>query len=248
MKKKLRVGIKLGSALLADGKGNINTALLQKICQQAATLIKQGHEVFIVTSGAVASGHKEGRSKNLKSAVGQPRLMNIYSQHFSSFGVEVSQHLFTDRELLAKDSAITKRTLLEAMAEGIIPIINANDSVDSYELKKIRECADNDRLLALVSKLVETDMVIMGLADDGFRDDSGKIIRRVRSSEISKFFDYAKGGNSLGYGKNGMRTKIVMLGELASQGIVAVLSPGKEKDFILRSVAKESGFGTLFVK
>lgn len=245
---KRMIGIKVGTSTVTKVKGIIDEMAIREICRQCATLLNDGHVVFIVTSGAVASGHKEGRSKNLSSAVGQSRLMNIYAKYFADFGIEVSQHLFTDQELLAKDNEVTKKTLLEAMTDGIVPIINANDSIDSFELQKIKECADNDQLLALVSKLIGADMVIIGFGENGFRDDTGRIIRRIKSSEIGKFLDYAKGGSALGHGKNGMLTKLLMLSDLASNGIVAMLAPGKEIDFILRGVAREKDFGTLFVK
>jgi len=242
------IGIKVGTSIVTKMKGVIDEVAISEICRQCAELVEDGNAVFIVTSGAVASGYKEGRSKNLCSAVGQSRLMNIYTKHFAEYGMDVSQHLFTDQELLAKDNKVTKNTLLEAMTDGIVPIINANDSVDSFELGKIKECADNDQLLALVSKLIGADMVIIGFSENGFRDGEGNIIRRIRSGEIEKFLGYAKGGSALGHGKNGMRTKLLMLNDLSENGIVAMLAPGKEKNFILRSAAKEKDFGTLFVK
>lgn len=240
------IGIKLGSALLADKKGNINKKLIKEICRQISLLIKQGKQVFIITSGAIASDPKKYRSKNLRSSVGQPKLMHLYVKYFSLYGIETSQHLLTDRELLAKDSAVTKATLLEALSEKVVPIINANDSVDSFELNKIKLCADNDCLLTLVSNLLFPNLVIIGFGENGLKNNHGEIIHHVKSSEISKVLNYARGGNSMGHGQNGMRTKILMLDKLAKKGILAILAPGKEKDFILRSVAKEKNFGTLF--
>jgi glutamate 5-kinase len=247
-KKKMRIGIKLGSALLTDGQGNIKEKFIREVCRQVAELRKDGAEIFIVTSGAIATDHKIKRSKNLRSAVGQPRLMNIYSKYFSDYGIEVSQHLFTDKELIGKDSQVTRSILGEALMEGIVPIINANDAVNNFELDKLKLCQDNDRLLMLVSLLVDVDMVIIGFTEKGLLGNQGEIIHQVKVTEIYNFLAYAKGGNNLGYGKNGMITKIIMLSALAKEGVTAILSPGMEKDFILRSVAGEKNFGTLFMR
>lgn len=247
-KKKLRIGIKLGSALLTDGEGKINEEFIDKVCWQTAMLRKSGNEVFIVTSGAIATDHKKGRSKNLRSAVGQPRLMNIYSKNFAAYGVEVSQHLFTDKELVGEDNEVTRAVLLEAFAEGIVPIINANDAINNFELSKLKLCQDNDQLLMLASGLVEADMVIIGFTGRGLLDNHGRIIHCVQVAEIEKFLTYAKAGSRLGHGKNGMRTKILMLSALAKKGIISILSSGLEENFILRSVAGEKNFGTLFME
>jgi len=244
MKKKI-IGIKLGSATLVEN-GIINKKFIRHVCSQVAKLIRSGFAVFIVTSGAVASGYKEGRSKNLNSAIGQSKLTHIYSKYFADFGIEVSQHLFTDREFMKKDNVVTRNILLEALVDGVVPIINANDSVDSYELQKVYKCADNDRLLMLVSELVGADMVIIGFTESGFKNNDGRVIHCVRSSEISKYLGFAKGGSVLGHGKNGMKTKILMLSELANKGTSSILVPTKERDFILRAVSGEKDFGTAF--
>lgn len=244
---KKRIAVKLGSAVLASGNGEINEKLIANVAWQVSEIMNDGNEVFIVTSGAVASGHKEGRSKNLKSAIGQPKLMSAYAKNFSEYGIEVSQHLFTDRELLEADNEVTKSVLLEAMATGVVPIINANDSIDSFELQKIVECADNDRLLKIVSGLVGADVVIIGFSENGFKDGSGNVVEEIRASEIGKYFEYAKGGSALGHGRNGMLTKLKMLGEMAECGIRSALVPADDGEFIIRAFYGDHGFGTKFL-
>lgn len=242
----MRIGIKLGSSLLTNSRGKINETLISKICLQISELSQSGHEVFLVSSGAVASDPKRHRSKNLRSAVGQVKLIQYYSKIFEIYNLEISQFLLTDRELLT-NNLITRKTLLESFSEKVIPIINGNDVVDNEELKALEICADNDKLFYLTCLLVKADMAIIGFSKKGLLDNNTKIIHKVKTSEINKVLSYAKKGSLLGHGRNGMKTKIEILGKLADKGICAILAPGKEKDFILRSVAGEKNFGTKFI-
>lgn len=243
----MRIGIKIGSNLLANGDGEINERLIREVCRQVATLIKDGHEVFIVSSGAVASDPKKHRSKNLRAGVGQIRLMNSYAKHFAVFGIEVSQHLLTDREVLGKNVTINKKTIFEAMEEKVVPIINGNDVVDDKELKALEFCVDNDVLFKSVCLLVNAELGIVGLGEKGFLDGEGQVIHKVKSDEIDRMLKFAKKGSALGHGTNGMVVKIKTSGELARSGMKVILAPGKEKDFILRAFSGEKYFGTCFI-
>ncbi len=243
----MRIGIKIGSNLLANGNGEINERLIQEVCCQVATLMKYGHEVFIVSSGAVASDPKKHRSKNLRAGVGQIRLMNSYAKHFATAGIEVSQHLLTDREVLGKNNAINRKTLLEAMEEKVVPIINGNDVVDDKELRALEFCADNDVLFKSVCLLVNAELAIVGLGEKGFLDDKGQVIFEVRSDEIGKMLRFAKKGSNLGHGTNGMAVKVKTSGELARSGLKVILASGKEKDFVIRAFRGERYFGTCFI-
>ncbi|MDO9231725.1 MAG: hypothetical protein Q7U36_04615 [bacterium] len=241
----MRIGIKLGSSLLTSNQGEINKALISKICFQVAELLKNNHEIFIVSSGAVASDPKKYRSKNLRSAIGQIKIIDYYSKNFKSHGLETAQFLLTDRELIS-NNRVTKKTLIEAFQEKVIPIINGNDAVDSEELKALEICADNDKLFFLTCSLVKADVAIIGFSQKGLLDNNGKIIHRVKINEIKKILSYAKKGSALGHGDDGMKTKIEILNKIAKKGIRAILVPGKEKDFILRALANEKNFGTVF--
>lgn len=243
----MRIGIKIGSNLLANGNGEINNQFILEVCRQAAWLNKNDNDVFIVTSGAVASDPKKQRSKNLRAGIGQPRLMNKYTTYLEIFGIEASQHLLTDRNVLGRFSTRTKETLLEAFREKVIPIINGNDTVDDKELNALEFCADNDVLFKSVCILIEADIAIIGLGEKGLLDQGGKVIYEARINEIDKLFRCAQKGSELGHGSNGMVTKIRALTELTQRKITAILAPGKEEDFILRAFAGEKDFGTRFV-
>jgi glutamate 5-kinase len=243
----MRIGIKLGSNIITSKTGKINEKIILEVCRQVAYLMKNNHEVFIVSSGAVASDAKKHRSKNLRAGVGQIKLTNYYQKFFQIFKIEVSQHLFTDREVIGKNNSIAKNTLLEAMREKVVPIINGNDVIDGKELKALEICADNDTLFKSVCLLLKADLAIVGFGKKGLVDDRNKIVREVSCQDIKKAISYAKKGSLLGHGDNGMKTKIKVMGEMAQKGIIAVLAPGKEADFILRAIRGDNNFGTRFV-
>lgn len=248
--KKQRIGIKLGSALLTDGNGRINDKLLSAVCRQIARLIKDGHEVFIVTSGAIACDEKKHRSKNLRSAIGQPRIMHKYANFLAKYKIDAAQMLLTDECLLNKKNKqcnLLKKILNEAFRENIVPVINANDVIDNQEIKALRYCQDNDVMLKLVCSLVKADLAIIGIDEKGLLDQKNKIVCEVNRENIREILSFIKGGGKLGHGKNGIKTKLKSLWELALLGVSPILVSGKEKNFILRAVAGEKNFGTKFI-
>jgi glutamate 5-kinase len=249
-KTKQRIGIKLGSALLTDGNGGINNELLQEVCRQTAQLVKEGNEVFIVTSGAIACDKKSYRSKNLRSAVGQPRIMHKYVSFLAQYDVDAAQMLLTDEYLLNKKSKqcnLLKGILNEAFRDGVVPVINANDVIDSQEIKALRHCQDNDVMLKLTCLLVKADLAIIGIREQGLLDRESRVIYEVNRKNLDDILSFVKGGSGLGHGKNGIVTKVRSLWELASLGVSPILVSGKEENFILRAVAGEKDFGTRFV-
>lgn len=249
MEKKRIIGIKLGSATLVSEK-KINRQLIRRVCKQIAALVQDGNGVFVVTSGAIASDPNEKRSRNLRSAVGQIRIVNRYAMELEKMGIDAAQMLLTDDYLFdAKNNpktCLTKKIMLEAFATGVVPVINANDVIDNEEIKALEHCADNDRLFKLMCFLVGADIAIIGFDQPGFLDREGKVMHRVNVSEIETVLECAKGGSALGHGNNGMRTKVLVLAELAQAGTQAHLAPAKENDFILRTILWEKNFGTRF--
>jgi glutamate 5-kinase len=245
--KKLTIAIKLGSALLTDGKGKIKQEFISEVCRQVAQLMRLGHRFLIVTSGAIASDEHQHRSKNLRAAIGQGKLISLYAQYFHTYGLQVAQLLLTDEQLTEGKTAVTEAVIQEAFRENVVCVINANDVINDTEIEALKHCADNDVLTALVCRLIDADLAIIGLDENGVRDDQEKIIRQIRQKDLARVLTYAKGGNRLGHGENGMRTKIITFGHLATLGIKAILAPGNAKDFILRAAAGEKNFGTIFL-
>lgn len=239
--------IKLGSALLTNGKGKINRGHIAKVCRQVAYLMRLGHRVLIVTSGAIASDQHCHRLKNLRAAVGQVKIMNIYARCFAAYKLEVAQLLLTDKYLIGHGTGITKEVISEAFREKVVCIVNANDVIDSKEIRALEHCADNDVLASCVCRMIGADLAIVALTEDGVWDNDHNIIHEVRQADLTRVMAFAKGGNGLGHGENGMLTKIKTFGALAADGIASILASGKKRNFILRAYEGELSFGTKFI-
>jgi glutamate 5-kinase len=250
MKKKMpvRVGIKIGSSLLTDGNGIIYIDFITHLCRQITELMERGHEVFLVTSGAVHSDSNKSRLMNLRAAVGMARLINLYSLFLSINKIEAAQMLLTAD--VFRHPQVLKETLEQAFAEKVLPVINYNDVIDNKELSQMNFSADNDNLFKQVCFLVEADVAIIGTKEKGLYDHLGNKVSIVRQSDHSKILKCIKGKSETGYG-DGMRTKTSVLFELSGKGIKTILAPGREPNFVLlaldRVLGEENDTGTLFI-
>lgn len=240
------VVIKIGSSSLVSKSGKIRIDVIRSIARQSDILMRRGYAALIVTSGAVACA-KNGRSKNLRAAIGQIRLMNAYIEEFEKYGIEVAQALLTDREIHSANAEQIRMFFHEAFREKVVCIVNANDVIDNDELNALEICADNDRLFGVLSEMLGAKFTVIAFNEPGFMDNSGNLIEQVSCRELKHYLRHAKGGNELGHGKCGMETKIRVLSSLASKGIAASLACVNEEDFILRAISREAGFGTQFV-
>lgn len=232
---------------MTDGSGKINRECISEVCRQIAHLMRLGHHVAIVTSGAIASDEHKKRSSNLRAAVGQGKIFSTYATYLATYNIEAAQLLLTDEQLIEGRTKVTKPLIQEAFSEGVVCIINANDVIDSTESDALKYCADNDKLTELVCLMISADLAIIAFNEDGIWDDKKQIIHEVKPSDIKKIKTFASGGNKLGHGDDGMLTKITTLGNLAASGIKSVLAPGRKENFILRAVAGEEKFGTKFL-
>jgi glutamate 5-kinase len=248
---KLILAIKVGTSLVTKDE-KINKKFLSGLCEQVEILVSTNEfNIVIVTSGAVYSDPNTHRSKNLRAGVGQPKLMRHYLDYFDTYDIEICQLLLTDEDLVSGRTQTTENTLLEAFAEGIIPVINGNDPVDDEETKAMEFCADNDKLFMLVCKLIKADIAVIGFGQEGLLDDQNNIVRVVDSSNRDLVSSFAKGGSGFGHGQEGMKTKIEALNELAGLGIRSILAPGKTRIFLIKAVNtvrnKKYNFGTIFL-
>ncbi len=245
-----RIVIKIGSSLLfANGK-NLDTAILQDICSQALRLSKDGKEVVIVSSGAIAFGmHLLGfkeRPKDLNylqstSAVGQNELMDTYQRFFKD-KLRIAQILLTWEDFNDRRRYLNaKNTILTLLKLKCIPIINENDTVSTDEIK----FGDNDRLSALVASLISADLLLILSDVDGLLDKTNKVVRVVDeiTPQIKGLACSTKRMTSVG----GMVTKIEAAKIAVDSGASCIIANGRKKE-IISSVLNESGKeGTLFV-
>ncbi len=254
-----RVVVKFGTSLLTGGTDHLNQDIMSSLVAQIARLHKQGLEMILVSSGAIASGrHKLGISKKIKgvpfkqvlASIGQNHLMYTYEQLFSQYKITIAQALLTKADLADRAGYLNARNTLLALLElGVICIVNENDVVAVDELKEAR-FGDNDNLSAMVANLVDADLLLL-LTDigglytaDPRRHPNARLIPEVKSinSEIESLATDTAGR----LGTGGMITKIEAAKLATASGVTVVIAKGKEPDVIPRLVAGEF-LGTHFL-
>ncbi len=171
-----RIVIKIGSRILTDEDGNLNRSWISAFAAEVAGLRRNGIEVIMVSSGAIAAGRtmlgiserpKTIPQKQAAAAVGQPHLMHEYEKAMQPLGCRVAQILLTRDDLADRQRFLNARATLDTLLEyGIIPIINENDTVAVEELK----FGDNDNLSALVTNLTDAGVLLILTDIDGLYD------------------------------------------------------------------------------
>jgi len=249
-----RVVVKLGTSTLTNGTRQLSRPRMLEIVQQAARLHQAGHELAIVSSGAVAAGRERlgfpdfGRSvpaKQMLSAVGQSRLMQIYGELFDIYAIVVAQVLLTRDDLSDRARFLNARdTLLTLIDRRIVPIINENDTTATHEIR----VGDNDNLSALVATLIEADRLIILTDQAGLYDaDPRHHPNAILITRVPKIDDtvWALAGGTSGVGTGGMVTKL-QAAQLATRGgIATIIAAGSEPNILLRVIAGEP-VGTTF--
>ena len=163
----MRVVAKIGTSSITDAKGTIDQAMVKSLCAQVASLRAAGHEVIVVSSGAVAGGvaalgmtqrPTDTLTLQAVSAVGQSRLMSVYNAALDSHGLVGAQVLLVPNDFIDRNQYLHAReTLGRLLALGCVPIINENDAIASDEIR----FGDNDRIAALLSHLVSADVLVL---------------------------------------------------------------------------------------
>jgi len=247
--------IKIGSAVLT-GESGLDLQIIEQLVDDMVDLRKRGYLIVMVTSGAIASGkHRMGITgqlntmpqKQAAAAIGQSRLMRIYSNAFGKYGVYVGQVLLTLSDLTDRKRFLNIKNTLSTLLEwGVIPIINENDTVSVEEIK----FGDNDQLAAMTANIIEADIVINltnieGLYDKNpARSPKAKLIHLVEN--ISTDIECAATAEASDVGTGGMQSKVAAAKQVTAFGIPYIIAPGKEKG-ILRELFAGKEKGTLFL-
>ncbi|MBR0596865.1 glutamate 5-kinase [Sinanaerobacter chloroacetimidivorans] len=250
-----KIVIKIGSNVLSDDQGHVNKETLHNIVEQVAELIGQGKHLIIVSSGAgicgVAAINKWSRRgdinyKQALCAIGQVELMNAYKEFFGDYDLHVGQMLLTRDDFGDHIRTLNIRnTLFTLVDEGVVPIINENDSVSVEEIK----IGDNDTLGALTATLWNADLLIVLSDIDGVFDKNPKdhkdaeLIDEVY--DIDGLLDEIDSRGKSSFGTGGIVTKIQAARRVNEYGIPMVLVNGKKKDVIKNAMAG-TGKGTVF--
>lgn len=250
-----KIVIKIGSNVLSDDNGIVNKDTMHNIVEQVHGLINQGKQVIIVSSGAgicgVAAINKWSRRgdinyKQALCAIGQVELMNAYKEYFSDYGIIVGQMLLTREDFGDHIRTLNIRNALFTLVdEGVVPIINENDSVSVEEIK----IGDNDTLGALTANLWNADLLIIMSDIDGVFDKNPKDHKDAEL--IEEVYDIdgllteidSRGKSSFGTG--GIVTKIQAARRVNEYGIPMLLVNGKRKD-ILNNAMGGTEKGTIF--
>lgn len=254
LKTAARIVVKLGTGVLTDRRKQIDPAQLAQLAAQIAAARSSGKEIVIVSSGAVGAGMGllgyEKRPSELAelqacAAVGQPRLMAQYTDHFARHNLHVAEVLLTHDDLEHHERHLNARnTLVTLLSRGVIPIINENDAVSLAELK----FGDNDRLSALVASLLPADLLVILTTVDGVLENFGKANPKTISviERIDGAIEKLAGGTSSETAVGGMKSKIEAAKIVIRSGIPLVIASGKKKDGLEKILSGEDE-GTLFV-
>ncbi len=213
-----RLVIKIGSALLIDADGHINRAWLESLAEDVSSLRASGHQVLIVSSGAVALGSRViglnapgARLEELQAAAaaGQVHLVHAYQEVLSRFDIPVAQILLTPDDTEVRRRFLNARNTLEKLIDfAVVPVINENDTVATEELKY----GDNDRLAARVAQIVMADGLILLSDVDGLYTADPRLDPKAKHIPVVRefgdaLFDMA-GSTSSNIGSGGMKTKL----------------------------------------
>lgn len=253
-----RIVVKLGTSTLTGGTQFLSPSRIVDVVRQIADLQKNGHQVLLVSSGAMAAGKealnfpqlpKQIPAKQMLAAVGQPRLMNLYAQLFGIYSLQVAQVLLTRADMEHRRSYLNARNSLQALLEqGVIPVINENDTVATEEIR----VGDNDNLSAQVAILIEADLLLMltdqpGIftADPRTTPDASRI-KRITTVDIPDEIWKAAGGTHSGLGTGGMLTKLQAADLARRSGTTVVVARGSDPD-ILKRVLMGADTGTWFL-
>ena len=250
-----RVVVKVGSNVLT-APGGLNVKVMRELARQIGTLMDRGFEVILVSSGAMASGVKkiglERRPDELPrrqavAAVGQAGLIMEYEKVFERHGRKVAQILLTSEDLTSRKRYLNARNTLNTLLEWkIVPIINENDTVSVEEIK----LGDNDNLAAMISLLMDADLLISLSDIDGlFTKDprthaDAQLIPVVAA--ITKGTEKAAGSIPGPLGTGGMMSKLAAARKANSAGVPMVIAKGDKPDILTRLLDGEP-HGTYFV-
>ena len=248
-----RIVVKVGSSLVTNEGRGVDAEAIGNWARQLAALARQGREVVMVSSGAIAEGMKRlgwtARPKELHelqaaAAVGQMGLVQMYETHLSAHGMASAQVLLTHADLADRERYLNARsTLLTLLALKVIPVINENDTVVNDEIR----FGDNDTLGALVANLVDADAYVIltdqrGLyAADPRKDPQARFISGATAGDPA--LEAMAGGAGSGIGRGGMLTKILAAKRAAGSGTSTVIAWGRETDVLLR-LANGEAIGT----
>lgn len=231
--------------MLTRADGSLDVTRMSALVDQIAELRKAGHEVILVSSGAVASGRSELKhitndldsvdQRQLFSAVGQAKLINRYFELFRDHGISVGQVLTTKENFSDPEHLKNQENCMRVMLEnGVLPVVNENDTVSVTELM----FTDNDELSGLIASMMKSDILIILSNIDGIytgapQDPTSRLISIVKpGKDLSDYIQQSKSSA----GRGGMRSKSSVAAQVAAQGISVIIANGKRDNILINII------------
>ncbi len=250
-----KIIVKIGTSLITSSSGRLDSARMENLVGQVASLKKAGHKVLIVTSGSIAAGveclglktrPKEIPKLQAAASVGQGLLIERYANLFKKYGLKVGQVLITQFDTTHRQQYLnTRNTLTKLFELGVVPIVNENDTTAVDEIR----FGDNDTLAALVASLTKADLLIL-LSDveglytvDPRLNKEAKLLHEIK--EITPEIESSSGGVGTKFGSGGMVTKIQAAKIAMFAGVCMVIASGKRPNVLL-DVVDGKPIGTIF--
>lgn len=251
-----KIVIKIGSNTLSTDEGILNKGFFRSFSQQVKTLKDKGKQIVIVSSGARIAGvstlgkwkRKEDlHYKQALCAIGQVELMDSFRRSFKEEDILIGQILLTKDDLSDPNRTVfIRNTLFTLIDEGVIPIINENDSVSVDEIK----IGDNDNLAAMIANLWNADLLLLlsdidGVYDKNPHDHKDAVLQEL-ITDINKLKSEISFGDKSHFGTGGIQTKIEAAEKVTSYGIPMILACGKTENIITGLIDKRER-GSLFL-
>lgn len=252
----MRIVVKVGTSTLTHSTGNLNIRQVEKLCKALSDLKNAGHEIILVSSGAIGMGvgklslkkrPEDMPTKQAAAAVGQCELMYVYDKLFSEFNHTVAQLLITGADI---EDAVRREnfhnTLFRLLELGALPIVNENDTVATEEIS----IGDNDTLGAIVAVSVQADLLVLLSDIDGLftadpRHDSNATLIPI-VEEITPEIVALAGGHGSEFGTGGMSTKLSAAKMATTNGTDMIIANGANPD-LLYAILDGEAVGTRFL-
>ena len=263
LKNKKRIVVKIGSSsLMHEETGRLDLLKVEKLVRVLVDIKNSGKDVVLVSSGAIAVGRntlglinrpEELAVKQACAAIGQAKLMMVYQKIFAEYNAVAAQVLMTKNTITNDVSRINaENTFEELLKLGVIPVVNENDTVSTYEIEQVQKFGDNDRLSAIVASIIGADLLILLSDIDGmYTDDPNKNPDARFISLVEKIDDnlmnMGKDSSGSNVGTGGMSAKIVAAQIANYSGADMVITNGSDVLNISRVINGEE-VGTLFLQ
>ncbi len=247
MMKYEKIAVKIGSNVLTKEDGTLDLDSMCNLVEQLASLHKQGIEIVLISSGAVASGRSMldlnkkmdiVDQRQLFSSIGQVRLINHYWDMFQQHGITIGQVLTMKENFSSRRHYLNQRNCMQVMLDNqVLPIVNENDTVSITELM----FTDNDELSGLIASMMDMQALFILSNIDGIynghpNDPDTTIIKEIhKKDDIDPYIQKSKSS----FGRGGMGTKATIARKIADEGIDVYIANGKQKNILLRLMDKQ---------